>query len=41
MALAHYDGLKKSFGKQAREVLKETMDSEELNKEYEDFKEDK
>ena len=41
IALAHYDGLKKSFGKKAREVLKETMESEELNKEYEDFKEDK
>tara|TARA_B100000902_G_scaffold82783_1_gene87365 strand:+ start:7378 stop:9207 length:1830 start_codon:yes stop_codon:yes gene_type:complete len=41
MALAHYDGLKKSFGKKAREVLKETMDSEEITKEYEDFKEEK
>ena len=28
----------KSFGKKAREVLKETMDSEEITKEYEDFK---
>ena len=41
MALAHYDGLKKSFGKQARKVLKETMDSEKINEEYKDFKEDK
>ena len=41
IALAHYDGLKKSFGKQAREVLKETMDSDKINEEYENFKEDK
>jgi hypothetical protein len=41
IALAHYDGLKKSFGKKAREVLKETIDSEEINEEYKDFKEDK
>ena len=41
MALAHYDGLKKSFGKKAREVLKETMDSEKIKEEYKDFKEDK
>ena len=41
IALAHYDALKKSFGSKAREVLKETIDSEEITKEYEDFKEDK
>ena len=41
LALAHYDALKKSFGPKAREVLKETMESEKINKEYEDFKEDK
>ena len=41
IALAHYDGLKKSFGKKAREVLKETIDSEEINEEYKEFKEDK
>jgi hypothetical protein len=37
MALAHFDRLKKSFGKKAREILKETIDSEEIDKEYKDF----
>jgi len=41
MALAHFDRLKKSFGKKAREILKETIDSEEIDKEYKDFTEDK
>src|SRR5210317_1552647 len=41
LALAHYDALKKSFGKKAKEILKETIDSEEINEEYKDFKEDK
>jgi hypothetical protein len=37
MALAHFDRLKKSFGSKAREILKETIDSEEIDKEYKDF----
>ena len=41
IALAHYDGLKKSFGKKAREILKETMDSDEISSEYKNFKDDK
>ena len=38
MALAHYDALKKSFGTKARDILKETIESEEITTEYEDFK---
>jgi len=41
MALAHFDRLKKSFGSKAREILKETIESEEIDKEYKDFTEDK
>jgi len=41
IALAHYDGLKKSFGNKAKEILKETMDSDEISTEYQDFKKDK
>ena len=41
LALAHFDRLKKSFGSKAKEILRETIDSEEISKEYEDFKEDK
>ena len=41
MALAHFDRLKKSFGSKAREILKETIDSEEIDKEYKEFTEDK
>ena len=37
MALAHFDRLKKSFGSKAREILKETIESEEIDKEYKDF----
>jgi hypothetical protein len=41
MALAHFDRLKKSFGSKAREILKETIESEEIDKEYKEFTEDK
>jgi len=41
MALAHFDRLKKSFGKKAREILRETIDSEEIDKEYKNFTENK
>jgi len=41
MALAHFDRLKKSFGSKAREILKETIESEEIDKEYKDFTNDK
>ena len=41
MALAHFDRLKKSLGPKAREILKETIESEEINKEYKDFTNDK
>ena len=37
MALAHYDALKKSFGDKDKELLRETTESEELNKEYKEF----
>ena len=36
MALAHYDALKKSFGKN-QEILKETKDIDDVESEYEDF----
>ena len=41
MALAHYDALKKSFGSKAKEILSETKEIDELNKEYKDFTDDK
>ena len=41
LALAHYDALKKSMGSKAKEILKETTESEEISKEYEDFKGEK
>ena len=41
LALAHFDRLKRSFGKKAKEILKETIESEEIDKEYKDFTEDK
>jgi len=41
MALAHYDALKKSFGSKAKEILSETREIDELNKEYKEFTDDK
>ena len=41
MALAHYDALKKSFGTKAKEILSETANSEELNEEYNEYKDEK
>ena len=41
MALSHYDVLKKSFGDKAKEILSETREIEELNKEYKEFTDDK
>ena len=41
MALAHFDRLKKSLGKKGIELLRETIDSEEIDKEYKEFTEDK
>ena len=41
LALAHFDRLKKSFGSKAKEILRETIDSEEISKEYGEFNEDK
>ena len=41
IALAHYDALKKSFGKKANEILNETLESDKINEEYEDFKDEK
>ena len=41
IALAHYDALKKSFGKKAQEILKETKLSDEITEEYKEFKEEK
>jgi len=35
LALAHFDALKKSFGK--KEILKETQDIQDVSNEYEDF----
>ena len=37
LALAHFDKLKKSFGKNSKEILKETRDIEDVSNEYEDF----
>jgi hypothetical protein len=41
IALAHYDALKKSFGSKASEILNETLESDKINEEYEEFKEEK
>ena len=40
MALAHYDALKKSFGKN-KEILKETKEIEDVETEYKDFLKEK
>ena len=41
IALAHYDALKKSFGSKASEILNETLESDKINEEYKEFKEEK
>ena len=42
LALAHYDALVKSLGSQkTKEILSETQSSEEVEKEYEDYKKNK
>ena len=41
IALAHYDALKKSFGSKANEILNETLESDKINEEYKEFKEEK
>ena len=41
LALAHFDALKKTMGKKSKTILKETNQVDEMNKEYDEYKEEK
>ena len=40
LALAHYDAIKKTMGKKSKTILKETNQVDEMNKEYDEYKEE-
>ena len=41
LALAHYDALKKTMGKKSKDIIQETTQVDELEKEYNEYKEEK
>ena len=41
LALAHYDALKKTMGKKSKDIINETNKVDEMNKEYNEYKEEK
>ena len=41
LALAHYDALKKNMGKKSKDIIQETTQVDELEKEYNEYKEEK
>jgi hypothetical protein len=41
LALAHYDALKKTMGKKSKNIIQETTQVDELEKEYNEYKEEK
>jgi len=40
LALAHYDALKKTMGKKSKDIIQETTQVDEMNKEYNEYKEE-
>ena len=40
LALAHYDALKKTMGKKSKDIIQETTQVDELEKEYNEYKEE-
>ena len=40
LALAHYDALKKTMGKKSKDIINETKKVDEMNKEYDEYKEE-
>ena len=40
LALAHYDALKKTMGKKSKNIIQETNQVDELEKEYNEYKEE-
>ena len=41
LALAHFDALKKTMGKKSKDIIQETTQVDELEKEYNEYKEEK
>ena len=41
LALAHFDALKNTMGKKSRDIINETQKVDELEKEYDEYKNEK